>query len=103
MSDPSSGERRAAGPLRAFSQKILFGISRLFIGLANVFAKPAGGSAVLRTSNLMEEEIRSLVDSAEETGELQSDETELIHSVLEFSDTVARDAANGHGRGPCRH
>lgn len=91
MSDSSSGERNAGGPLRAITQKILFGISRLFVGIANVFARPAGGSVVLRTSNLMGEEIRSLVDSAEETGELESEETELIHSVLEFSATVARE------------
>lgn len=91
MSDPSSGERPAASPLKVFGQKILFGISRLFVGLANIFAKPAGGSVVLRTSNLMGEEIRSLVDSAGETGEMESEETELIHSVLEFSDTIARE------------
>lgn len=91
MSDSSSGDRSAAGPLKSFSQKILFGISRLFIGIANAFARPAGGSAVLRTGNLMGEEIRSLVDSASEKGEMESDETELIHSVLEFSDTVARE------------
>jgi len=91
MSDPSSGERRAASPLKLVGQKILFAISRLFVGLANVFARPAGGSVVLRTSNLMGEEIRSLVESAGETGEMESDETELIHSVLEFSDTIARE------------
>ncbi len=91
MSDSSPGDRRAASPLKSFSQKILFGISRLFIGMANAFARPAGGSAVLRTGNLMGEEIRSLVDSATEKGEMESDETELIHSALEFSDTVARE------------
>jgi putative hemolysin len=40
---------------------------------------------------MMEDEIRSLVESAGETGEMESDEKELIHSVLEFSDTVARE------------
>lgn len=91
MSDPSPGERRADNPLLALSKKLLFGIAKLFVSLANLFARPAGGSATLRQSKLMEEEIRSLVDSAGETGEMESDETELIHSVLEFSDTVARE------------
>ncbi len=91
MSDPSPGERRAASPLVALGKKLLFGLAKLFVGLANLFARPAGGSVTLRQSNLMEEEIRSLVDSAGETGEMESDETELIHSVLEFSDTVARE------------
>jgi putative hemolysin len=91
MSDPSPGERRAASPLLALSKKLLFGIAKVFVGLANLFARPAGGTVTLRQSKLMEEEIRSLVDSAGETGEMESDETELIHSVLEFSDTVARE------------
>ncbi len=91
MSDPSPGERRAASPLVALSKKLLFGLAKMFVGLANLFARPAGGSVTLRQSKLMEEEIRSLVDSAGETGEMESDETELIHSVLEFSDTVARE------------
>lgn len=45
----------------------------------------------MRQSNQMEEEIRSLVDSAEESGEFEAEETELIHSVLEFSGTIARE------------
>jgi putative hemolysin len=91
MSDPSPGERRADNPLLALGKKLLFAIAKLFVSIANLFARPAGGSATLRQSKLMEEEIRSLVDSAGETGEMESDETELIHSVLEFSDTVARE------------
>ena len=91
MSAPSPGERKTESPLKSLSKKVLFGIAKVFVGLANLFARLAGGSATLRQSNLMEEEIRSLVDSAGETGEMESDETDLIHSVLEFSDTVARE------------
>ena len=91
MSDPSPGERRADSPLKAIGTKVLFGFAKVFVAIANLFARAAGGSATLRQSKLMEEEIRSLVDSAGETGEMESDETELIHSVLEFSDTVARE------------
>ena len=91
MSAPSPGERKTENPLKNFGKKLLFGVAKVFVALANLFARPAGGSASLRQSKLMEEEIRSLVDSAGETGEMESDETELIHSVLEFSDTVARE------------
>ena len=91
MSAPSPGERKTENPVKTFGKKLLFGVAKVFVGIANLFARPAGGSASLRQSNLMEEEIRSLVDSAGETGEMESDETELIHSVLEFSDTVARE------------
>ncbi|HLO97573.1 MAG TPA: hemolysin family protein [Fimbriimonas sp.] len=91
MSDSPSGEHNAASPLPPVVRQILFGFSRLFVALGNVFARPAGGAVVLRQSNQMESEIRSLVDSAEESGEFEADETELIHSVLEFSETVARE------------
>jgi putative hemolysin len=85
---------RSTSELNSFgrlTRKILFAISGAFVTLANWFAKPAGGSANLRTSNQMEEEIRSLVDSAGESGEFHEEEQELIHSVLEFGDTVARE------------
>jgi putative hemolysin len=91
MSDPSPGEHKADNPIKAIGRKLLFGIAKFFVIIANPFARLAGGSVTLRQTNLMEEEIRSLVDSAGETGEMESDETELIHSVLEFSDTVARE------------
>lgn len=42
-------------------------------------------------TNAAEEEIRTLVDSAEESGEFEEEESDLIHSVFEFSDTIARE------------
>jgi putative hemolysin len=41
--------------------------------------------------NQAEEEIKNLVESAQETGEIEVDEKELLHSVFEFTDTVARE------------
>jgi CBS domain containing-hemolysin-like protein len=39
----------------------------------------------------LEEEIKTLAESGEESGQIESDERELIHSVFEFADTVARE------------
>jgi CBS domain containing-hemolysin-like protein len=39
----------------------------------------------------MENEIRSLVESGGESGEFEEEETELIHSVFEFKETIARE------------
>ena len=39
----------------------------------------------------LEEEIKTLAESGEETGQIESDERDLIHSVFEFADTVARE------------
>ncbi len=41
--------------------------------------------------NQAEEEIKVLVESAQETGEIEKDERELLHSVFEFTDTMARE------------
>lgn len=41
--------------------------------------------------NQAEEEIKVLVESAQETGEIEEDERELLHSVFEFTDTMARE------------
>ena len=39
----------------------------------------------------LEEEIKTLAESGEETGQIESDERDLIHSVFDFADTVARE------------
>jgi putative hemolysin len=61
------------------------------VSMANIFTARFGGRAAFDGPGLAEEEIKSLVESAEETGELESDEGDLIHSVLAFNDTVARE------------
>lgn len=45
----------------------------------------------LQMANQAEEEIRTIVESAQESGEIERDERELLHSVFEFSDTMARE------------
>lgn len=59
--------------------------------IANLIATRFGGRAGFETPNQTEEEIKALVDSAEETGEIEADEKELLHSVFDFTDTVARE------------
>jgi gliding motility-associated protein GldE len=41
--------------------------------------------------NLSEDELRTLVDVGEEKGALQKDEKEMIHSIFEMSETLARE------------
>ena len=62
------------------------------VSLAGVFTARFGGRASLANSNQAEEEIKNLVESAEETGEIEKDEKELLHSVFSFTDKVAREA-----------
>lgn len=62
------------------------------VALAGVFTARFGGRASLANSNQAEEEIKNLVESAEETGEIEKDEKDLLHSVFSFTDKVAREA-----------
>lgn len=50
-----------------------------------------GRTPSFNVPNQAEEEIKTLVESAQETGEIEVDEKELLHSVFEFTDTVARE------------
>jgi len=62
------------------------GIATSFSSMLSSRIRPKG---VL--SNQAEEEIKVLVESAQESGEIEHDERELLHSVFEFSDTMARE------------
>jgi len=74
--------RTLAGVL-AFPARSATGFAKLITSRMN-----RGHDAV---SNQAEQEIRTLVESAEESGEIETEERELLHSVFEFSDTVARE------------
>jgi len=59
--------------------------------VANVIARRFGGTATFSMPNQTEEEIKNLVESAEQSGEIERDERELLHSVFSFTDTIARE------------
>ncbi len=65
--------------------------ARAIVSLASLFTERFGGTAALEGANPLEEEIKTLAESGEESGQIESDERELIHSVFEFADTVARE------------
>ena len=92
MIDQSShGDKAPESGLRRILRPFLFTIAGVFVTIAQVFARAAGGGVSLRRSNTMETEIRSLVESGGESGEFEEEETELIHSVFEFKETIARE------------
>lgn len=65
--------------------------SSLIAGLANLVTRRFGAVASFTFPNQTEHEIRSLVETAQESGEIEEEEKELLHSVFEFSDTVVRE------------
>jgi putative hemolysin len=70
----------------------LFAIpTALVVSIGDLVAQRFGGRASFSFANQAEEEIKTLAESAEESGEFESDEKELLHSVFEFADTVVRE------------
>jgi putative hemolysin len=55
------------------------------------FVTRFGAKAVDEGANLAEEEIKTIAETGHETGEIEVGERELLHSVFEFTDTVARE------------
>ncbi|WP_019806527.1 hemolysin family protein [Saccharomonospora halophila] len=76
-----------AGPVRALGT-VLGPLSRLLIVLGNAITPGRGFREGPFTT---EAELRELVDLAEERGVVGTEEREMIHSVFELGDTVARE------------
>ena len=71
--------------------KLLHPLGRLLIWVSNVALLVLPGRGLPKGPFVTEEELRHLVDVAEEEEEIEEEERELIHSVFEFGDTVVRE------------
>ncbi|MER6876659.1 hemolysin family protein, partial [Amycolatopsis sp. NPDC000673] len=76
-----------AGPVRVLGT-VLGPLSRLLIVLGNAITPGRGFREGPFTSEV---ELRELVDLAQERGVVEDSEREMIHSVFELGDTVARE------------
>ncbi|SFK20512.1 Hemolysin, contains CBS domains [Amycolatopsis sacchari] len=76
-----------AGPVRALGT-VLGPLSRLLIRIGNAITPGRGFREGPFTSEI---ELRELVDLAQERGVVEPAEREMIHSVFELGDTVARE------------
>lgn len=77
---------------------VVFWLGRVLGPLADVLVRLANATMILlpgrgipRGPFVTEDEIRHLVDVAEEEEEIEQEERELIHSIFEFGDTVVRE------------
>jgi len=79
-----------AGPMLVFDR--LFALPVWFINLTTkLLLKPFGVQAQHSAPIVSEEELKILVEAGEEQGVLQEDEKEMIHSIFDFTDTIARE------------
>lgn len=71
---------------------LLFPVVYVFIKIADLSNKVFGGKSIESTPFVTEEEIKTMVDVGGEEGSIEEEERDLIHSIFEFGDTVAREA-----------
>lgn len=58
--------------------------------LSDLLVKPFGGNVKFSTPIVTEEELKMLVEAGEEEGVIEVEEKEMIHSIFDFTDTVAK-------------
>nr|MDQ3958638.1 CNNM domain-containing protein [Actinomycetota bacterium] len=80
-----------AAPVVYHVGRLLMPVARLLILVANGVMVLLPGRALPKGPFVTEDEIRHMVDVAEEEEEIEEEERELIHSVFEFGDTVVRE------------
>jgi putative hemolysin len=86
---PEQAAKLAARPVSALVKfPLLRWISRGLIGLTNVIVK---GKGLEKGPFVNEQELLGIVETAAEEGVVEHEERELIESIIEFGDTVARE------------
>ena len=80
---------RSARPVYVL-EKCLSPLMSLVAGFSHLLLKPFGNRVNFLSPTVNEAEIKMLVEASEEQGVLEAEETEMITSVLDFSDTVVR-------------
>ena len=79
-----------AGPVHVMG-RALKPLGQLLIWIANLAMVILPGHGMPKGPFVTEDEIRHMVDAAEEDEEIEEEERELIHSIFEFGDTVVRE------------
>lgn len=79
---------RAAGPVNVLTHG-LAPVLQLLQWISNKIARPFVGRTALGT--ITEEEIKLLVDAGSEGGAIEDEEKEMIYSIFQFGDTLARE------------
>lgn len=81
---------KVAGTINMFSRIVSPAVSFLTFS-TNLVVKLLGGQVMATGDQITEEEIRLMINVGEEKGIFQETETEMINSIFEFDDTVAKE------------
>ncbi len=89
VSNSSSASLRLAAPLQFFTW-LLTPLTSTFLAATNVIVRIFGGSDP-HGPYVTEDDIKTLVNVGVEQNVLEEGERELIHSIIEFGDTIVRE------------
>lgn len=70
---------------------LLSPVNRIFVGITSIIVRPFGIQPRSQGPFITEEDIRTIVNVGAEQKVLEEDEREMIHSVIEFGDTIVRE------------
>lgn len=74
-----------------FLGRVLAPVGRLLVLVSNAIMVPLPGRRLPKGPFATQEEIRNLLDVAEEDEEIEEEERDLITSIFEFGDTIVRE------------
>lgn len=66
-------------------------LAKMVTAIGGLITARFGAKASFIIENQAEEEIKSMVEDAEVSGQIEADEKELLHSVFDFTDMIARE------------
>lgn len=81
---------RVIGPLDKI-YRLLSPLIGLFVFIANLFIRLTGAPKIKEVPLLTEDDVRTLIELGEKEGVLEEEEREMIHSIIDFGDTLVRE------------
>ncbi|MCX6345347.1 MAG: hemolysin family protein [Armatimonadetes bacterium] len=78
-----------AGPIRLVSIIALPAV-KIVSFFSDLLVRPFGGHVKFSSPILTEEELKMLVEAGKEEGVIEEEEREMIHSIFDFTDTIAK-------------
>lgn len=81
---------KVIGPLDTM-YKILRPFIGFFVWISNLIIRLTGGREIREVPLLTEDDVRTLIELSEKEGVLEEDEREMIHSIIDFGETYAKE------------
>ncbi|MCX7832163.1 MAG: hemolysin family protein [Actinobacteria bacterium] len=80
-----------AAPFIASLSYVFFPIAKIIVSLSNLVLKALGQELIKGQPFLTPDEIKAIVAIGEEEGVIEEEERKMIHSILEFGDTIVKE------------